>query len=245
MQIAWDAWDAKRTELDREVQRLLTAEISCEKAKAIVAKPRKISAPTLGLRIRDQATAEAHVGRVCTYITADGREYGRILRATASEIVLDRLSMTEGGAFIPHAVPVCPRSRNRVTYRRDIRCLAEAAASASASAPASAPAPAPAISPKALTLKLAEELAEAHRREIARLASVEAELAVLKAKAEAARLKRNEASRRSKAKGKAVAAVAAPVVAKDTKPLLDVFDFFPELVEEAVKVVEEDPIFVS
>jgi hypothetical protein len=98
-------------------------------------------------------------------------------------------------------------------------------------------------------LKLAEELAEFHRREITRLAAAEAELLAVKAKAEIARLRRNEASRRSKAKGKATAVAVAAVAAvvgttpKDTKPILDVFDFFPELVEEAAKVVEEDPIF--
>ena len=77
------------------------------------------------IRISDRVTAEANIGAICTYNTTEGREYGRILRATATEIVLDRLCLTPTGDFAPHPVPVCPRSRNRVTMSRDIRIVAE------------------------------------------------------------------------------------------------------------------------
>lgn len=80
------------------------------------------------LRITDRAIAEAHIGRVCTYNTADGVEYGRITRATQTMVILDRLQQTADGAFIPHPVPVCPSSRNSVGYTRDIRLVSEAAA---------------------------------------------------------------------------------------------------------------------
>jgi hypothetical protein len=73
---------------------------------------------------------------------------------------------------------------------------------AAALSPPAAPAP-PSAEERAL--KLAEELVKAHEREIARLALVEAEALVLKEKAEVARLKRNEASRKSKAKARAEA----------------------------------------
>jgi hypothetical protein len=80
------------------------------------------------LRITDRAIAEAHIGRVCTYNTADGVEYGRITRATQTMVILDRLQQTADGAFIPHPVPVCPSSRNSVGYTRDIRLVPEDAA---------------------------------------------------------------------------------------------------------------------
>jgi hypothetical protein len=199
------------------------------------------------VRMSDRATAEAHVGRVCTYDTAEGREYGRILRATASEIVLDRLSTAGGGVFVPHPVPVCPRSRNRVTYSRDVRLVEEAKAEAKASPAASVggagspPATPAKTSPsaEALALKLAEELAEVHKREIARLTAVEAEYLALKAKLEAARVKRNEAVRAYKARAKKPTAAAGGGAAEPkSKDILDVFDFFPELVEE---LSSEDP----
>ena len=77
----------------------------------------------LGARISDKAMADASIGRICSYGTGAGREYGRICRVTASELVLDRLSLTEG-RFEPHPVPVCPSSRNRVTYmKRDVRLV--------------------------------------------------------------------------------------------------------------------------
>jgi hypothetical protein len=201
-----------------------------------------------GARIRTCGEAEALIGKICTYITAEGREYGCILRATASEIILERLAMTAAGGFALHSVPVCPRSRNRVAYSRNIR-LVEGGGSAMGGVKPKVPAPPPlpaSLSAETLALKLAEELADAQRREITRLAAVEAELLAVKAKAAAARLARNEASRRSKAKRAAVAGATGAVVtaaaattAKDEKPHLDVFDFFPELVEE---LAEEDPI---
>ena len=196
-------------------------------------------------RLSDHATAEAHVGCVCTYETTEGREYGRILRATASEIVLDRLSTAGGGVFVPHPVPVCPRSRNRVTYSRDVRLVEEAKPSPKASPVASvggagSPPVTPPASPtsEALALKMATELAEVHKREIARLTAVEAEFLALKAKLEAARVKRNEAVRAYKARAKKPAATAGAAAEPKSKDILDVFDFFPDLVEE---LAEEDP----
>ena len=78
----------------------------------------------LGARISDKAMADASIGRICSYGTGEGREYGRICRVTASELVLDRLSLTEG-RFEPHPIPVCPSSRNRVTYLKRFVCLVE------------------------------------------------------------------------------------------------------------------------
>lgn len=198
------------------------------------------------VRMSDRATAEAHIGCVCTYDTADGREYGRILKATASEIVLDRLSTAGGGVFVAHPIPVCPRSRNRVTYSRDVRLVEEAKPSpkASPSASPASPTTPPKASPsaEALALKLANDLAEVHKREIARLTAVEAEYLALKSKMETARVKRNEAVRAYKARAKkpvaaAVGGAGAPAEPK-SKDILDVFDFFPELVEE---LAAEDP----
>jgi len=203
------------------------------------------------IRLSDRATAEAHVGCVCTYETTEGREYGRILKATASEIVLDRLSTAGGGVFVPHPVPVCPRSRNRVTYSRDVRLVEEAKASPKASPKASSvasvggagsPPVTPPASPssEALALKMATELAEVHKREIARLTAVEAEFLSLKAKLEAARVKRNEAVRAYKARAKKPTATAGAGAGAEPKgkEILDVFDFFPDLVEE---LASEDP----
>jgi len=197
------------------------------------------------IRLSDRATAEAHVGHVCTYETTEGREYGRILRATASEIVLDRLSTAGGGVFVPHPVPVCPRSRNRVTYSRDVRLVEEAKASPKAS-PVAGGAGSPPVTPpaspssEALALKMATELAEVHKREIARLTAVEAEFLSLKAKLEAARVKRNEAVRAYKARSKKPTATAGAGAGAEpkSKEIMDVFDFFPELVEE---LASEDP----
>jgi len=87
----------------------------------------------LGARISDKAMADASIGRICSYGTGTGREYGRICRVTASELVLDRLSLTEG-RFEPHPVPVCPSSRNRVTYLKRIVCLVEPLPKAKAAA---------------------------------------------------------------------------------------------------------------
>lgn len=98
------------------------------------------------------------------------------------------------------------------------------------------------LSPEALALKLAEELAEVHKREIARLTAVEAEFLSLKAKLEATKLRQKEAHRAYVARKKATLAAAvggagAPAEPK-SKDILDVFDFFPELVEE---LAAEDP----
>ena len=196
------------------------------------------------VRMSDRAMAEAHVGRVCTYDTTEGREYGRILKATASEIVLERLSTAGAGVFVSHPVPVCPRSRNRVTYSRDVRLVEEAKPSPKAS-PSASPATPPATPPKpspsaeSLALKLAEDLAAVHKREIARLTAVEAEFLSLKAKLETARVKRNEAVRAYTARAKKPTAAAGGGAAEPkSKDILDVFDFFPELVEE---LASEDP----
>jgi len=214
-----------------------------------------------GARIRTCGEAEALIGKVCTYNTAEGREYGRILRATASEIILERLSMAGGGVFVLHPVPVCPRSRNHVAYSRKICLVAEPPkamggagsppvtplasppASPLASPPASppaSPAAAPTPPPEALALKLAEELVEAQRREIARLIAVEGEFLSLKTKLEVARLKRKEAF-----KARAKRTDGAPKAAADgdkSKDIMDVFDFFPELVEE---LASEDPVHLG
>lgn len=97
----------------------------------------------MSLRISDRATAEANIGGVCTYGTKDGREYGRILRVTATELVLERLHHTDKGDFVPHPVAECPRSRNRVTYQtRDVR-LVHPPAPFAFNVPEEAPAPPP------------------------------------------------------------------------------------------------------
>ena len=82
-----------------------------------------MAAASTATRITDRATAEAHIGRVCTYNTADGVEYGRIKRVTPTQVILDRLQQTATGTFLPHPVPVCPSSRNSVGYTRDIRLV--------------------------------------------------------------------------------------------------------------------------
>ena len=87
-----------------------------------------------------------------------------------------------------------------------------------------------------MALKLANDLAEVHKREIARLTAVEAEFLALQAKLETARVKRNEAVRAYKARAKKPAAAAG--AEPKSKDILDVFDFFPELVEE---LASEDP----
>jgi hypothetical protein len=137
-----------------------------------------------------------------------------------------------------------------VTYSRDVRLVEEAKPSPKASPKASPvasvggagspPATPPKASPSAevLALKMATELAEVHKREIARLTAVEAEFLSLKAKLEAARLKRNEAVRAYKARAKKPAATAGAAAEPKSKDILDVFDFFPELVEE---LASEDP----
>jgi hypothetical protein len=84
-------------------------------------------------------------------------------------------------------------------------------------------------------LKLAEELAEVHKREIARLTAVEAAYEALKAKMAATRLRQKEAHRAYVARKKAASAAGAEPKGKE---ILDVFDFFPELVEE---LASEDP----
>jgi hypothetical protein len=156
--------------------------------------------PVLSSRISNRASAEALIGQICTYVTAEGREYGHILRATASEIILDRMSMTATGGFVPHSVPVCPRSRNRVTYSRDIRLVR---GGAKPKAPTS-------ISAETLALKLAEELTAAQRREITRLGALEAELLDIKAKAaERKRVADEEAAILAEAKRRLAAEEAA------------------------------------
>ena len=97
-------------------------------AAAAINVPEDATEPEPATRIIDRATAEAHIGRVCTYNTADGVEYGRITRATQTMVILTRLQQTADGAFIPHPVPVCPSSRNSVGYTRDIRLVPEDAA---------------------------------------------------------------------------------------------------------------------
>ena len=99
------------------------------------------------VRITDSAIAEAHIGAIVTYNTGDGPEYGRILRATPTQVALERLQLTDTGAFVSHPVPVCPRSRNVATYSRDIRIVraalnvAEVAPAPVICVPEEAPAP--------------------------------------------------------------------------------------------------------
>jgi hypothetical protein len=138
-----------------------------------------------------------------------------------------------------------PKAVTRGTYQSLLSGYSsDAAMSCGGSPPATPPASPPASpavsaapSPESLALKLAEELAEVHKREIARLTAVEAEFLSLKSKMEAARLKRNEAVRAYKARAKKSSGVPKAVEDKN-KSLMDVFDFFPELVEE---LASEDP----
>jgi hypothetical protein len=127
--------------------------------------PEDAAEPEAAARITDRATAEAHVGRVCTYNTADGVEYGRITRATQTQVILTRLQQTADGAFIPHPVPVCPSSRNSVGYTRDIRLMPE---------DAEPPAPAP-----ALRFNVPEDAEPAEPTAEERIATLEAENARL------------------------------------------------------------------
>jgi hypothetical protein len=118
------------------------------------------------LRISDRATAEANIGGVCTYDTKDGREYGRILRVTATEIVLERLHRTDTGVFVPHPVTECPRSRNRVTYQtRDVRLVSPPPVAEEAPAPFAfnvpEEAPAPVVDPRIAALEARNAALEA------------------------------------------------------------------------------------
>jgi hypothetical protein len=79
------------------------------------------------VRITDPTVAEAYTGAIVTYNTSDGPEYGRILRATPTQVALARLQLAVTGDFEPHPVSVCSRSRNAVTYSRDIRVVWTAA----------------------------------------------------------------------------------------------------------------------
>lgn len=78
----------------------------------------------MSIRIRTEAEAKAHIGEVITYNTKDGREYGIIVYASPSQIVVHRLQLTEEG-FELHPVPVCPRSRNAINYSRRIELFKE------------------------------------------------------------------------------------------------------------------------
>ena len=137
-----------------------------------------------------------------------------------------------------------PKAVTRGTYQSLLTGYGSDAAMSCAGSPPATPLTPPASpavsaapSPESLALKLAEELAEVHKREIARLTAVEAEFLSLKSKMEAARLKRNEAVRAYKARAKKSSGVPKAVADKN-KDLMDVFDFFPELVEE---LASEDP----
>jgi hypothetical protein len=70
------------------------------------------------VRIDSESFAQANIGAICEYNTSEGIEYGLILRVTPSELVLQRLMRTEDGSFAPHPEPICPRSKNRVTYMK-------------------------------------------------------------------------------------------------------------------------------
>ena len=73
----------------------------------------------MSTRISSQNQAEANIGKVIQYMTKDGLEYGRIIRAVPSQIILERLQLTAKG-FEPHPVPICPSSKNQVTFDRKI-----------------------------------------------------------------------------------------------------------------------------
>lgn len=79
---------------------------------------------TEDIRIRNQKVAETYIGRICTYNTTDGTEYGLIKYATLSEIVLERMLKTDDGHFVPHPISICARSKNRVTFSRRIFLIA-------------------------------------------------------------------------------------------------------------------------
>ena len=73
-----------------------------------------------------------HVGAICTFKVRGLPSFGRILRATASGINVERLQRTDTGAFTPHPETVCPVTRNQLTFTRDIRVLPHSAALAGA-----------------------------------------------------------------------------------------------------------------
>ena len=76
--------------------------------------------------------AAHHVGAICTFKVRGVPSFGRILRATASGINVERLQRTESGSFLPHPETVCPVTRNQLTFTRDIRILPHSAALAGA-----------------------------------------------------------------------------------------------------------------
>ncbi len=92
-----------------------------------------------GIRISSQSFAQANIGGICQYNTTEGIEYGRILRVVPTEIVLERLKKQEDGTFAPHPEPICPRSRNRITYLK--RKVMLVSPPASGSVPPSEPTP--------------------------------------------------------------------------------------------------------
>jgi hypothetical protein len=97
-----------------------------------------------GIRISSQSFAQANIGGICQYNTTEGVEYGRILRVTPTEIALERLEKQEDGTFAPHPEPVCPRSRNRITYlKRKVMLVSAPATGSVPPAPVGPTAPAP------------------------------------------------------------------------------------------------------
>ena len=133
--------------------------------------------PVIGIRISDRSTAEARIGHVCTYVTKKGREYGRILGATATDMALERLCVTAAGTFEPHDVPVCPTSKNRVNYDRVVCCVEEPA---TVIATVVAPEPEPAPVPSAAAVAKAAKAAEKEAKVAAKAARAEA-AAIVKA----------------------------------------------------------------
>jgi hypothetical protein len=78
----------------------------------------------MSIRITSQQQAEAFIGEVITYSTKDGKEYGRIIRAVPSQVIVERLQRTSKG-FEPHPEPVCPRTKNAMTFDRKIELIEE------------------------------------------------------------------------------------------------------------------------
>ncbi len=207
-------------------------------------KPAKISAVLKGLFATERITDKAGLDAWCG--AANRRRLYALLREQAPE----------------HWARVAnPKAATRAAYQALLVGFGAADSMSDEEAPPASPAPVggagsppatppaspaaaspspPATASEALALMMATDLAEVHKREIARLTAVEAEYEALKAKMAATKLRQKEAHRAYMARKKATQAAGgagAPAEPK-SKEILDVFDFFPELVEE---LASEDP----
>lgn len=82
-----------------------------------------MNAPFEKIRLRSKEQADAHIGSLVQYETADGTEYGRLIRAVPTQAVLERLLRTGEQTFVAHPEPVCARSKNAVNFSRTLWLL--------------------------------------------------------------------------------------------------------------------------